>query len=112
MPFSLSLSDLVQQPHTRGEEVAVVVDEHDTPSALRGADGWELDASLRIDEIALTTGAGRCSRPGSGLGGRRESPPSSVPGRERAGATPGATRHRGTLDGRCRFAWLSGIVAG
>ncbi|PZG23496.1 hemolysin family protein [Nonomuraea aridisoli] len=82
VPFSLSLPDLVQQLHIRGEEVAVVVDEHgglaglltwedvaeelvgeiadendrDTPSALRGADGWELDASLRIDEIALTTG--------------------------------------------------------
>ncbi|MGW0809668.1 hemolysin family protein [Nonomuraea sp. NPDC002799] len=82
VPFSLSLPDLVQQLHERGEEVACVVDEHgglaglltwedvaeelvgeiadendqDAPTAVRRDGGWELDAGLRIDEIALGTG--------------------------------------------------------
>ncbi|MFB4289257.1 hemolysin family protein [Nonomuraea sp. ATR24] len=81
VPFSLPLPDLAAQLHARGEEVACVVDEHgglaglvtwedvaeelvgeiadeddaDTPSAVRHGDGWELDAGLRIDEIALAT---------------------------------------------------------
>ncbi|MGW4965345.1 hemolysin family protein [Nonomuraea sp. NPDC004186] len=81
VPFSLSLPDLVQQLHERGEEVACVVDEHGglaglltwedvaeelvgeiadendraTPTAVRRDGGWELDADLRIDEIALAT---------------------------------------------------------
>ncbi|MEV3981669.1 hemolysin family protein [Nonomuraea sp. NPDC049758] len=81
VPFSINLPDLVAQMHTRGEEVACVVDEHgglaglvtwedvaeelvgeiadendaDTPRAVRQGDGWELDAALRIDEIALET---------------------------------------------------------
>jgi CBS domain containing-hemolysin-like protein len=82
VPFSISLPDLVQQLHARGEEVACVVDEHGglaglitwedvaeelvgeiadeddaaAPSAVRRDDGWDLDARLRIDEIALETG--------------------------------------------------------
>ncbi|WP_336213891.1 hemolysin family protein [Nonomuraea sp. LPB2021202275-12-8] len=82
VPFSLSLPDLAAQLHARGEEVACVVDEHgglaglvtwedvaeelvgeiadendlDTPLAVRRDGGWELDAGLRIDEIALETG--------------------------------------------------------
>ncbi|MFC5832804.1 hemolysin family protein [Nonomuraea insulae] len=82
VPFSLSLPDLVAQLHARGEEVACVVDEHgglaglltwedvaeelvgeiadendaDTPTAVRRDDGWDLNAGLRIDEIALETG--------------------------------------------------------
>jgi CBS domain containing-hemolysin-like protein len=82
VPFSISLPDLVQQLHARGEEVACVVDEHgglaglitwedvaeelvgeiideddaDAPAVVRRGDGWDLDAALRIDEIALETG--------------------------------------------------------
>jgi len=82
VPFSLSLPDLVSQLHARGEEVACVVDEYgglaglvtwediaeelvgeiadendaDVPLAARHDGGWELDAGLRIDEIALKTG--------------------------------------------------------
>ncbi|TXK38925.1 hemolysin family protein [Nonomuraea sp. C10] len=81
VPFSQPLPDLAGQLHARGEEVACVVDEHgglaglvtwedvaeelvgeiadendaDTPAAVRRGDGWELDAGLRIDEIALAT---------------------------------------------------------
>ncbi|MEV4566120.1 hemolysin family protein [Nonomuraea sp. NPDC049419] len=79
VPFSLTLPDLVRQLHERGEEVACVVDEHgglaglltwedvaeelvgeiadendvEAPPAVRRDDAWELDAGLRIDEIAL-----------------------------------------------------------
>jgi CBS domain containing-hemolysin-like protein len=82
VPFSLSLPDLARQLHEREEEVACVVDEHgglaglvtwediaeelvgeiadendaDTPQALRRDGAWEVDAGLRIDEIALETG--------------------------------------------------------
>ncbi|MBB6345890.1 CBS domain containing-hemolysin-like protein [Nonomuraea muscovyensis] len=82
VPFSLSLPDLVEQLHARGEEVACVVDEHGglaglvtwedvaeelvgeiadendlaDASMLRRGDGWEVDGGLRIDEIALATG--------------------------------------------------------
>ncbi|MFD9950778.1 hemolysin family protein [Nonomuraea sp. NPDC059023] len=81
VPFSTSLPDLVAHMHERGEEVAVVVDEHgglaglvtwedvaeelvgeiadendvDDASVLRRGEGWELDGALRIDEIALAT---------------------------------------------------------
>ncbi|MEO3797813.1 hemolysin family protein [Nonomuraea sp. B10E15] len=81
VPFSLPLPDLARQLHERGEEVACVVDEHgglaglltwedvaeelvgeiadendvEEPSAVRRDGGWELDAGLRIDEIALET---------------------------------------------------------
>ncbi|MFG1945393.1 hemolysin family protein [Nonomuraea sp. NPDC048826] len=81
VPFSQPLPTLAAQLHARGEEVACVVDEHgglaglitwedvaeelvgeiadendaDTRSAVRRGDGWELDAGLRIDEIALAT---------------------------------------------------------
>ncbi|WP_043635772.1 hemolysin family protein [Nonomuraea candida] len=85
VPFSLALPELARQLHERGEEVACVVDEHgglaglitwedvaeelvgeiadendrDAPSAVRLDGGaWELDAGLRIDEIALATGLG------------------------------------------------------
>lgn len=82
VPFSISLHDLVAEMHGRGEEVACVVDEHgglaglvtwedvaeelvgeiadendlDMPMTVRQGEGWELDAGLRIDEIALATG--------------------------------------------------------
>ncbi|MDF5754187.1 hemolysin family protein [Spongiactinospora sp. TRM90649] len=82
VPFSASLPDLVRQMHTRGEEVACVVDEHgglaglvtwedvaeelvgeivdendlEVPGVVRAGEGYELDAGLRIDEIALATG--------------------------------------------------------
>jgi CBS domain containing-hemolysin-like protein len=81
VPFSLSLPDLVEQLHARDEEVACVVDEYgglaglvtwedvaeelvgeiadendaEAPNVLRRGDGWEVDAELRIDEIALAT---------------------------------------------------------
>ncbi|MER6578546.1 hemolysin family protein [Nonomuraea sp. NPDC001023] len=81
VPFSINLPDLVAQMHTRGQELACVVDEHgglaglvtwedvaeelvgeiadendaDTPRAVRQGEAWELDAALRIDEIALET---------------------------------------------------------
>ncbi|MEO3798214.1 hemolysin family protein [Nonomuraea sp. B10E15] len=81
VPFSVSLPDLAGQLHDRGEEVACVVDEHgglaglvtwedvaeelvgeiadendaEAPRVLRRGDEWELDAALRIDEIALET---------------------------------------------------------
>jgi len=81
VPFSLPLPDLARQLHERGEEVACVVDEHgglaglltwedvaeelvgeiadendvEEPSAVSRDGGWELDAGLRIDEIALET---------------------------------------------------------
>ncbi|WP_214322734.1 hemolysin family protein [Nonomuraea sediminis] len=81
VPFSLSLPHLVQQLHARGEEVACVLDEHgglaglvtwedvaeelvgeiadendlDQASVVRRGKGWEVDAGLRIDEIALAT---------------------------------------------------------
>ncbi|NBE97958.1 HlyC/CorC family transporter [Nonomuraea sp. KC401] len=81
VPFSVSLPDLAGQLHDRGEEVACVVDEHgglaglvtwedvaeelvgeiadendtESPRVLRRGDEWELDAALRIDEIALAT---------------------------------------------------------
>ncbi|MFC4011343.1 hemolysin family protein [Nonomuraea purpurea] len=81
VPFSLVLPDLVRQLHERGEEVACVVDEHgglaglltwedvaeelvgeiadendlDTPAAVRHDSAWEIDAGLRIDEVALET---------------------------------------------------------
>ncbi|MDA0637892.1 hemolysin family protein [Nonomuraea sp. MCN248] len=81
VPFSQPLPDLAAALHARGEEVACVVDEHGglaglvtwedvaeelvgeiadendaaAPSAVRRGDGWELDAGLRIDEIALAT---------------------------------------------------------
>ncbi|MDP9867746.1 MULTISPECIES: hemolysin family protein [Streptosporangium] len=82
VPFSASLPDLVLQMHARGEEVACVVDEHgglaglatwedvaeelvgeiadendlDIPTAVRKDGGWEIDAALRVDEVALATG--------------------------------------------------------
>ncbi|MGR6918234.1 hemolysin family protein [[Actinomadura] parvosata] len=83
VPFSLALPEVARQLHERGEEVACVVDEHgglaglitwedvaeelvgeiadendrDAPSLVRLDGGaWELDAGLRIDEIALATG--------------------------------------------------------
>ncbi|MEO3856434.1 hemolysin family protein [Acrocarpospora sp. B8E8] len=81
VPFSASLPDLVAQMHQRGEEVACVLDEHgglaglvtwedvaeelvgdladendlDDPLAVRRGQRWELDAGLRVDEIALET---------------------------------------------------------
>ncbi|MER7505132.1 hemolysin family protein [Nonomuraea pusilla] len=81
VPFSVSLPDLAAQLHRRGEEVACVVDEHGglaglvtwediaeelvgeiadendaaAPKLVRQGDAWELDAGLRIDEIALET---------------------------------------------------------
>lgn len=81
VPFSTALPDLVAQMHTRGEEVACVVDEHgglaglvtwedvaeelvgeiadendaEAAAIVHGNDGWELDAGLRVDEIALAT---------------------------------------------------------
>ncbi|GAA0999933.1 hemolysin family protein [Acrocarpospora macrocephala] len=81
VPFSASLPDLVTQMHQRGEEVACVLDEHgglaglvtwedvaeelvgeiadendlDDPLAVRRGQRWELDAGLRVDEIALET---------------------------------------------------------
>ncbi|WP_327090786.1 hemolysin family protein [Nonomuraea sp. NBC_01738] len=82
VPFSATLPDLAAQMHDRGEEVACVVDEHgglaglvtwediaeelvgeiadendlDTSAVTRRGDGWEVDAGLRVDEIALATG--------------------------------------------------------
>lgn len=82
VPFSVSLPDLVTQMRDRHEEVACVVDEHgglaglvtwedvaeelvgeivdendlDTSLAVRRGDAWEVDAGLRIDELALETG--------------------------------------------------------
>ncbi|NUR86071.1 MAG: HlyC/CorC family transporter [Nonomuraea sp.] len=82
VPFSVKLPALVSQLHARGQEVALVVDEHgglaglvtwedvaeelvgeiadenDAPDehAVRQGEGWELDADLRIDEVALETG--------------------------------------------------------
>ncbi|MFF0771649.1 hemolysin family protein [Nonomuraea wenchangensis] len=82
VPFSLSLPDLARQMHERGEEVACVVNEHgglaglltwedvaeelvgeiadendvEPPAVVRQGDAWEVDGSLRIDEIALATG--------------------------------------------------------
>ncbi|MFI6887710.1 Hemolysin, contains CBS domains [Streptosporangium canum] len=82
VPFSASLPDLVAQMRARHEEVACVVDEYgglaglvtwedvaeelvgeiadendlDVPAVERRGDGWEADAGLRIDELALATG--------------------------------------------------------
>ncbi|WP_214321142.1 hemolysin family protein [Nonomuraea sediminis] len=82
VPFSLPLPALVSRLHERGEEVACVVDEHgglaglvtwedvaeelvgeiadendaEDRHAVRRSGGWELDADLRIDEVALETG--------------------------------------------------------
>lgn len=82
VPFSASLPALVTQMHERGEEVACVVDEHgglaglvtwedvaeelvgeiadendlDEATVVRRGEGWQVDAGLRIDEIALATG--------------------------------------------------------
>ena len=81
VPFSTSLPDLVSQMYARGEEVAIVVDEHGGlaglvtwedvaeelvgeitdendvagPTIVRRGTGWDLDGALRIDEIALAT---------------------------------------------------------
>src|SRR5437868_9731259 len=81
VPFSTSLPDLVSQMYARGEEVAIVVDEHGGlaglvtwedvaeelvgeitdendvagPTIVRRGAGWDLDGALRIDEIALAT---------------------------------------------------------
>ncbi|MEV7010268.1 hemolysin family protein [Streptosporangium sp. NPDC051022] len=82
VPFSTVLPDLVAQMHGCGEEVACVLDEYgglaglvtwedvaeelvgeiadendlDVPAVVRAGDGWEIDAGLRVDEIALATG--------------------------------------------------------
>ncbi|MFF3444944.1 hemolysin family protein [Streptosporangium sp. NPDC002721] len=82
VPFSTSLPDLVAQMHARGQEVACVLDEHgglsglvtwedvaeelvgeiadendlDIPAVIHTGDDWEVEAELRIDEIALETG--------------------------------------------------------
>ncbi|MGI5283085.1 transporter associated domain-containing protein [Nonomuraea polychroma] len=51
----------MSQPAARKEHaeelVGEIADEHaaDTPSTVRRDSGWELDAGLRIDEIALET---------------------------------------------------------
>lgn len=82
VPFSLSLPDLVTQMRARNEEVACVVDEYGglaglvtwedvaeelvgeiadendlaVPAVVRRGDAWEVDAALRVDELALETG--------------------------------------------------------
>uniref|UniRef100_UPI002484A4B1 transporter associated domain-containing protein n=1 Tax=Nonomuraea rhizosphaerae TaxID=2665663 RepID=UPI002484A4B1 len=82
VPFSLTLPALVSQMHERGEEVACVVDEHgglaglvtwedvaeelvgeiadendvEEATVVRRGDGWQVDAGLRVDEVALATG--------------------------------------------------------
>ncbi|MER6827121.1 hemolysin family protein [Streptosporangium sp. NPDC000563] len=82
VPFSTSLPDLVAQMHARGQEVACVLDEHgglsglvtwedvaeelvgeiadendlDIPAVLHTGEDWEIEAELRIDEVALKTG--------------------------------------------------------
>ena len=82
VPFSTSLPDLVAQMHARGQEVACVLDEHgglsglvtwedvaeelvgeiadendlDVPAVLHTGEDWEIEAELRIDEVALETG--------------------------------------------------------
>lgn len=81
VPFSVSLPDLVKRMHDSGREVACVVDEYgglaglvtwedvaeelvgeiadendlDTTAVVRRGDGWEVDAGLRVDEIAMAT---------------------------------------------------------
>ncbi|WP_440065688.1 hemolysin family protein [Streptosporangium sp. OZ121] len=82
VPFSTSLPDLVAQMHARGREVACVLDEHgglsglvtwedvaeelvgeiadendlDIPAVIHTGEDWEIEAELRIDEVALATG--------------------------------------------------------
>ncbi|MEV4892819.1 hemolysin family protein [Nonomuraea sp. NPDC055795] len=81
VPFSTTLPDLVARMRDRGEEIAIVVDEHggmaglatwedvaeelvgeiadendlDDLSVVRHGAAWDLDGRLRIDEIALAT---------------------------------------------------------
>ncbi|GII05328.1 hemolysin family protein [Planobispora takensis] len=81
VPFSMPLPDLVAQLHTRGQEVACVLDEHgglaglvtwediaeelvgeiadendlEIPPVAEVDGGWEIDAGLRLDEVALAT---------------------------------------------------------
>ncbi|MFI9553010.1 hemolysin family protein [Nonomuraea endophytica] len=81
VPFSTTLPDLVARMRARGEEIAIVVDEHggmaglatwedvaeelvgeiadendlDDLSVVRHGPAWDLDGRLRMDEIALAT---------------------------------------------------------